>query len=64
MSRDGCVAFPHGAMGLSAVCDMVFPDHTHLLVFENLWIGVAHLTDSSFEAVKISLGCDAGRLFH
>ena len=26
----GCpVALPHGAMGWSAVCDVVFPDHTH-----------------------------------
>ena len=29
MSRDCCVALPRGAMGLSAVCDVVFPDHTH-----------------------------------
>ena len=32
MSRDGCVALPHGAMGLSAVSlfvIVVFPDHTH-----------------------------------
>ena len=25
------VALPHGAMAWSAVCDCVFPDHTHLL---------------------------------
>ena len=32
VSRDGCVALPRGAMGLSAVCKIVvFPDHTHLL---------------------------------
>ena len=31
MSRDDCVALPHSAVGLSAVCDVVFPDHTHLL---------------------------------
>ena len=31
-SREGCVALPRGAMGLSAVCDIVvFPDHTHFL---------------------------------
>ena len=24
---------PLGAKGLSAVCDVVFPDHTHLLFF-------------------------------
>ena len=29
--RDCCVALPHSAMGLSEVCDVVFPDHTHLL---------------------------------
>ena len=32
MSRDCCVALPCGAMGLSAVFDVVFPDHTHLHV--------------------------------
>ena len=26
------VALSHGAMGWSAVCDSVFPDHTHLRV--------------------------------
>ena len=31
MSRDGCAALPRGATGLSVVCDVVFPDHTHLL---------------------------------
>ena len=31
MSRDCCVALPRGAMGLSAVCVVAFPDHTHLL---------------------------------
>ena len=25
MSRDGCVALPCGAMGLSSVCDYVYP---------------------------------------
>ena len=29
--RDGCVALSRGAMGLSAVVIVVFPDHTHLL---------------------------------
>ena len=28
---DGCVALSRGAMGLSAVVIVVFPDHTHLL---------------------------------
>ena len=36
MSRDGCVSLPHGAMGLSAVCDLVFPDHFHLLFLKPL----------------------------
>ena len=31
MSRDCCVVLPRGAMGLSTVCDCVFPDHTDLL---------------------------------
>ena len=33
MSRDGWAALPHGATGLSAVCDCGIPDHTHLLFF-------------------------------
>ena len=31
VSRDCCVALPHGAKGLSAVVSVVFPDHIHLL---------------------------------
>ena len=31
MSRDSCVAIPRGAMGLSAVVILVFPDHTLVL---------------------------------
>ena len=27
------MALPRSAMGLSAVCDLVFPYHTHLLFF-------------------------------
>ena len=40
MSRDCCVALPGGAMGLSAVCERVFPDHTHLPFFKDgqYWI--------------------------
>ena len=34
VSRDCCMALPRGAMGLSAVSDVVFPDHTHLLFLE------------------------------
>ena len=33
MSCDCCVALPLSAMGLSAFCDKVFPDHTHLLIW-------------------------------
>ena len=33
VSRDCCVALPRGAMGLSAVCDCGFPDHTHQLFY-------------------------------
>ena len=33
MPRDGCVALPRGAMGLSAVCDCGIPDHNYLLLF-------------------------------
>ena len=35
MSRDGCVALPRGAMGLSAVCDCGIPDHTHYFINAN-----------------------------
>ena len=31
VSRYCCVALPHDATGLSAVCDCGIPDHTHLL---------------------------------
>ena len=31
MSRDCCVALPRGAMSLSVVVIVIFPDHTHLL---------------------------------
>ena len=31
VSRDCCVALPHDAMGLSAVCDCDISDHTHLI---------------------------------
>ena len=34
VSHDCCVALPHGATGLSAVCDCGIPDHTHLLFFK------------------------------
>ena len=26
------VALPHGYVGWSAVCDLVFPDHSHFLI--------------------------------
>ena len=35
MSRDGRVALPRDALGLSAFF-VVFPDHTHLLFFLSL----------------------------
>ena len=31
----GHVALPHGVVGLSAVCVVVIPDHTHLLFILN-----------------------------
>ena len=34
--RIGCMALSWGAMGLSAVCDCVFPGHTHLQFFINV----------------------------
>ena len=43
MSRDYCVASPLGAMGLSAVCDCVIPDHSHLL-----FLGVIHANSDCF----------------
>ena len=38
MSRDGCVALPRGAMGLSAICDYGIPDQTYLL-FLYIYLG-------------------------
>ena len=32
------VALPHGAMGWSAVCDVVFPDHTHFFIEKSFGI--------------------------
>ena len=63
MSSDGCVALPRGAMGLSAVVIVVFPDHTHLLPFLiNLKL-ISELVSSgaSFLLFKcnISMGCMA-----
>ena len=34
--RDGCLALPRGAMGLSSVCDCGISDHTHLLFLTKL----------------------------
>ena len=34
VSHDCCVALPHCAIGLSAVCDCGSPNHTHILQFE------------------------------
>ena len=36
VSRDCCLALPHDATGLSAVSNVVFPDHTHLLFLATL----------------------------
>ena len=33
VSCDCCVTLPHGATGLSAVCDCGVPDYTYLLFF-------------------------------
>ena len=38
MSRDCCAAIRRGAMGLSAVVILVFPDHTHLLFYIFIYI--------------------------
>ena len=34
VSRDGCVAFPHCAMGCLRFVIVAFPDHTHLLFLD------------------------------
>ena len=34
MSRDGCVALPRGAMGLSAVCDCGISLSYSLIIFD------------------------------
>ena len=38
VSRNGCLALPRCATGLSAVCDCSFPDQTHLLLVILLYI--------------------------
>ena len=43
MSRDCCGALPQGAMSLSAVVIVIFPDHTHLL-FLTVFTFVTNLT--------------------
>ena len=43
MSHDCCVALPCGALSLSAVVIVIFPDHTHLLFFTLITI-VTNLT--------------------
>ena len=51
MSRDCCVAFPRGVMGLSAVCDCDISDHTHFL-----FLGVIHVnSDGSGESAHLNL---------
>ena len=40
-----------GAMGLSAVCDCVIPDHTHLL-----FVGVIHANSDGFDESANLLG--------
>ena len=35
-ARDCCLALSCGAMGLFAVCDLVFPEHTHFLFFTSV----------------------------
>ena len=43
MSHDCCVALPRGALSLFAVVSVIFPDHTHLLLFTLITI-VTNLT--------------------
>ena len=43
MSHDCCVALPRGAMSLSTVVIVIFPDHTHLL-FLTVFTIVTNLT--------------------
>ena len=37
MSCDCCVTLPRGTMGLSAVCDLIFLDHTHSLLSKKVY---------------------------
>ena len=50
MSRDCCAAFPHDVMGLSAVCDCGFPDHTHYF-----WKDSYSPRSKAFMSSKISI---------
>ena len=43
MSRDGCVALPCGAVGLSAVVIVVFPDHNNCY----FWLGYSFLQEEN-----------------
>ena len=36
VSGDCCVALSNDATGLSAVCDVIFPDHTHIFLVQIL----------------------------
>ena len=40
----------HHLMGLSTVCDVVFPDHSHYYILE-AWILLMHVTDLTREQV-------------
>ena len=47
------VALPHGAVGWSAVCDLVFPDHTHLLFKQFCSFFVAPIWTQNTEVSKL-----------
>ena len=46
-----CVALPHDAMGLSAICDCVLPDHAHLLCVGicNSYLNIGHVVGMFYE---------------
>ena len=57
MSRDCCVAFPHGALGLSAVCESVWYFLIILTIFVFVMLSRLFITALRERAVLLALVC-------
>ena len=55
MSRDCCVILPRGAMGLTAVCVVVVPDHTHFFALVLFLPFNSHRLVSIYEVINNNL---------